>query len=180
MSFYEENEALIGEATKKAIIVVKEYIKNYGEDKAIKEIHRVIDKTQKKIEIDKKTSCHLGCSLCCHDEITLSKTEANYLKPLLKKTKRNKKILNRQNSRGFKNLTWAEKQCSLLKNGRCSIYNNRPIVCRLHNSSDEPQECEINMGKGHQQVYVLELVALEMALYFLDREKYQLHKILKE
>ena len=56
--------------------------------------------------------CRSDCSKCCKDMIQFSTSEE-------------------KNMGGY---VWDGK-CSHLQNGRCSIYQNRPFVCRLYGTS---------------------------------------------
>ncbi len=88
-----------------------------------------------------------NCSFCCHDRIDMGKVEAEYIKSVVKAKNivPNKDRIQKQNSNTT--VKWMDKACPLLldeneKGQRlCSIYEDRPLVCRTHNSTMDPKEC---------------------------------------
>lgn len=72
-------------------------------------------------------ACRRGCSACCYQRVLLSQTEANAIGAMInwtpKMLPRNWKALN---ERKFGPAT----PCSFLKDGECSIYGQRPLMCR--------------------------------------------------
>jgi len=73
--------------------------------------------------VSKFTPCKKGCSYCCHYEVAVSETEISYIEKNTKH-KRMKKY-------GPK-APFHRKSCPFLKNGNCSIYDQRPFACRRH------------------------------------------------
>jgi Fe-S-cluster containining protein len=88
-----------------------------------------------------------NCSFCCHDKIMMGKAESEYIKKVIidKKIIPNKHRITVQN--GNTTPKWIDKACPMLldeneKGQRlCSIYEDRPLICRTHNSSMDPQLC---------------------------------------
>jgi len=88
------------------------------------------------------------CSFCCHSDIPIGKIEADYIKKVIeeKNIKPNYKRLHEQMTNP--NPKWMAKACPLLLDENtegkrlCSIYEDRPIICRIHNSNEEPKECD--------------------------------------
>jgi Fe-S-cluster containining protein len=88
-----------------------------------------------------------SCSFCCHDKIIMGKVEAEHVKSVIidKKISPNKHRVKVQNANN--NVKWIDKACPMLldenENGQrlCSIYEDRPLICRTHNSSMDPNEC---------------------------------------
>lgn len=137
------------------------------------------------VKAEPHTSCGSGCSFCCHDEIFLSQFEADYFKHIAKPLlKPNKEVLRVQNdAEDFKKLPWKDKGCSLLKDGNCAAYVHRPMVCRVHNSVDDPKYCHLDLhpDHGHGQLFAVEIEALYVALLNISGGKYiPLHRILNE
>ncbi len=83
--------------------------------------------------VAKFTPCKKGCSLCCHNEVSISVLEAEYIE---------KYAGIKQNT----NLTIKDSSgtpCPLLVDGACSIYQYRPFVCRRHVALfDDPKWCK--------------------------------------
>lgn len=74
-----------------------------------------MDKSELKALYDKipKSTCKQGCFRCCADIIQFTKTELV--------------AMGGYEYRG---------KCSHLVNGRCSVYENRPFVCRIYGVSE--------------------------------------------
>lgn len=88
-----------------------------------------------------------NCSFCCHDRIDMGKVEGEHIKSVIKAKNivPNKDRIQKQNSNAP--VKWMDKACPLLldeneKGQRlCSIYEDRPLVCMIHNSASDPEEC---------------------------------------
>lgn len=94
--------------------------------------------------------CHEGCSHCCHMAVQVSLTEA---KAIAKATGRALTIPPAAELRLSDANTLARREryigvpCSLLKDGRCSVYEHRPWACRVHYSLDRDNlMCQIIPG----------------------------------
>lgn len=112
--------------------------------------------------------CSKGCSHCCYQPIELLDIEVkdvkNAIKSLDHKTKGviksnlkeywsffdkhtpSNEILNADDIfTYFRWLPAGEKtKCPLLIDNKCSIYNQRPLTCRIHIVEDKPESCNIN------------------------------------
>jgi Fe-S-cluster containining protein len=134
------------------------------------EIRNINDALIKKSGLFEKASCKKGCSFCCHDKIIISKIEANHIKKVIAE----KGII--PNRERLKKQKENDKACSLLSEpdeaGQriCTIYEDRPMICRSHNSMEEPKFCNklhypkrsINEGR------ILQLDAIATALVIVD------------
>lgn len=88
-------------------------------------------------------ACKQGCSFCCNIATTITTTEAQIIgkhvgrKPQVF-TKRVNILTNIPKYSGV--------PCPFLKEGRCSIYEVRPLACRIHfNLSDSPYFCNTSI-----------------------------------
>ncbi len=93
-----------------------------------------IDDIHKEVDIKSHIQCgRQECSFCCHAKITVSRDEANRI---INYVKENNIPVNKtkiQSDENWDSLTFAERACPLLHEGKCSIYEKRPILCRQHN-----------------------------------------------
>jgi len=80
-----------------------------------------------------KIKCHKGCSLCCQNaDFPLSFVEMNYLmKGFLILDKKVHDII-RENIRTIIKNGQNNYTCPFLINNSCSVYDYRPIICRVH------------------------------------------------
>lgn len=127
-----------------------------------------------------KATCQKGCSFCCHDRIIVSKMEIDHIKAVVKAKgiTPNRERLQKQ-KKNFANLKWKDKACPLLSEPNekgeriCMIYEDRPMVCRSHNSMEEPKFCNKNVypARSIQEGRILELDALSMGLIMVDVPK---------
>lgn len=121
----------------------------------------------------KEATCKKGCSFCCHDKIILSKMEIERIKKVIKE----KNIVpNQQRLKVQKqnktNIKWMDKACSLLSEPNekgervCMIYEDRPMICRSHNSMEDPKSCNKSQfpNKEIKEGRIIELDALSSAL----------------
>ncbi len=84
-------------------------------------------------DVKPHTTCKRGCSYCCHVPVGLTECEALYIQAKTGKTAnlKNEKILTVETLKGA--------PCTFLKNGECSIYEFRPITCRVFSSFEDPE-----------------------------------------
>ena len=125
-----------------------------------------------------------GCSFCCHDEILMSGLEAEHMKEVLKEAIPHKGRLEVQNLFSYEDLTFEQKKCSLLDDsGTCTIYDNRPLICRTHNSTDKVELCkedENGNKQFHGQLMAVNVEAIQKALLLESRGYEPMHKVLNE
>jgi len=113
-----------------------------GKDRAMT-VHNIIDS---ELQLSKfhdvneweKVKCKKGCSGCCKQKILVTDEEAELLRG---RTIINKPDLKNHNAR-----------CMFLAHdGECSVYNDRPSVCRLLVSKSDPKLCET--GANRELIY---------------------------
>lgn len=87
------------------------------------EIRNNIDKATTKLEEEHKShmKCKAGCDMCCMDYSILP-VEFYYIKDKISKSE-----IPPGNVKHKK-----DTDCVFLKDHRCSIYNERPVICRTH------------------------------------------------
>ena len=100
--------------------------------------------------------CKKGCSSCCEKgDYPISQTELEYImQGYIAQDNKTKKIIQDQINKIKKGGA-----CPFLINNQCSIYNYRPIVCRVHglayllkNNTVKVPYC-VNEGKNYNSVY---------------------------
>lgn len=79
------------------------------------------------------TACKKGCSNCCHMHVMLSQSEADAIGSRIA---RRPIQLNPEHKMQGVNAYGRETPCTFLVDGACSIYENRPFICRDYVNSD--------------------------------------------
>jgi uncharacterized protein len=82
-------------------------------------------------------ACRRGCSHCCHIAVTLTEVEANLIGKAIGRTPQPevaKDWATRADSDAFD--YGYHNPCVFLKGGECSIYADRPLVCRMLVNAD--------------------------------------------
>ena len=92
-------------------------------------------------EVTPKTACKNGCNHCCHQAVGISTEEAKRIsraigRPYLALTTHEPINVRTQQA-------LAGVPCVFLEEGKCSIYEHRPMVCRTYfNVSDTVEICD--------------------------------------
>lgn len=96
-------------------------------------------------------ACRRGCSHCCHCAVAITKTEAQMLGTAIKRRPVNAPRREGRDEFGnFVGFDWGyHNPCAFLKNGECSIYEHRPLTCRVHFNLDvDDVLCHLNPPIG--------------------------------
>ncbi len=104
--------------------------------------------------VKKSLACGNGCSACCHTQVSINSDEAELLSQLvidgnahidLKKLYIQGNVEN-DPAKWFQ-LPYTLRGCVFLdEKGSCTIYENRPIVCRTNNVLGEASQCDTRDG----------------------------------
>lgn len=174
-NFYEEHQEALKISISRITPQLEEISKTHGEETAYLYARKKVDEILDRSGIFEKAACNSGCSHCCHSTIYVSKLEGDYIKKVV--TENNitpsKTRIERQRSSGF--LAWEDQACPLLLekdvNGlrKCSIYEDRPIVCRTHNSVENSMFCnkDVFINRPVREGRIIEAEAIGLALVTL-------------
>lgn len=117
-------------------------------------------------------ACKEGCSFCCYMPTMIYEHEAERLAYA---SGRNVAQLSvKPVSRALEDAKrYSGTACPFLKEGKCSVYDARPLICRLHHSLNEnPEDCRITGLSGTQNpVARFDVDAVEMPFHYLMFEK---------
>lgn len=135
-----------------------------------------------------KTDCEKGCSYCCYQPATIFPFEAIRIARVLKtslsekqleslKEKMKIRVNDFKGSSVRKNIN-NKTACPLLSNNQCSVYDNRPLTCRMAHSFSV-KKCRLSFQKDRTKVEIpmsLELLTgisgiIEGAFEQLPKEK---------
>lgn len=104
------------------------------------------------------SACRSGCSYCCNISAVICESEA---RAIAKASGRQMKTLQGVPSPSVRE-KWHRVPCPFLKKGRCSVYDERPMVCRLmFNMADTPEQCNTDIPSSDSHVITLNLKQLE-------------------
>ncbi len=79
-------------------------------------------------------TCHAGCDGCCYQQFTVFPVEAHHLTQAvaaLAPAARQHLLARLQQADPWR-VVDAPSPCVLLEHGRCSLYDHRPLICRVH------------------------------------------------
>lgn len=108
------------------------------------------------------SACIAGCSHCCHISVTVTSFEAD----LIGEFTGRKPVTFKQSLQhnGEASDAYYGKPCTFLKEGRCSIYEVRPLSCRLHHSlGASPTLCDTRVEVMETVVPSLDLTSFWQA-----------------
>lgn len=93
------------------------------------------------------TPCARGCDACCHNPALLSEVEAMQIAQAtgakLSAPRRIFDLSGGEEGRREYFAPYLGVACTFLKDGACTIYKNRPVVCRVHHSiENSPAGCD--------------------------------------
>ena len=79
-------------------------------------------------------TCHAGCDGCCYQQLTVFPVEAHHLAQAVAALapEVRQHLLARLQQTDPWRLVDPPPPCVLLEHGRCSLYDHRPLICRIH------------------------------------------------
>jgi Fe-S-cluster containining protein len=132
-------------------------LKKLNSQKRAKFIHKKVDEYVKEVFEDpmvkKLSPCKAGCSACCHTQVSVTKDEAELLsKRIAAGLKIDFDRLSKQAStmndvEQFFKLSFNDRKCIFLDdNQSCSVYADRPSVCRTNAVLGSSEQCDTTNG----------------------------------
>lgn len=120
-------------------------------------VHQKIDleitEQFKNPSVQSLVQCKKGCSACCHSQVAVTAGEVALLAQRIKDgAEVNYERLHIQAQAGtstteFFKLGFEERTCAFLTDRKtCSVYEDRPSVCRTNYVLSDPVKCEIRAG----------------------------------
>ena len=79
-------------------------------------------------------TCHAGCDGCCYQQFTVFPVEAHHLAQAVTALapEARQHLLARLQQADPWHIIDTSTPCVLLEHGRCSLYEHRPLICRIH------------------------------------------------
>lgn len=147
-------------------------IEQNGLKKFVKAFYEMLDEVIAKSLSRTTVSCRKGCCFCCRQNIQLSEIEARLIVNYCRQNKIPipRAYLEKQLKYDVIEVTRTEVgMCTFLKNGACSIYPVRPVVCRNYHVSSDPQFCDVirfPSSEGHRvAVAVFGMPTIEVSAF---------------
>jgi Fe-S-cluster containining protein len=117
----------------------------------IPEFWRVVDELMR--ATNGGVACKRGCSHCCHIAALITQDEADVIGKRIGRKARRIEPPGRTSAKGFD--SGYHNPCTFLVDGECSIYENRPLVCRTQYSLDvDALLCELGPGESPPVPYL--------------------------
>lgn len=121
-------------------------------------VHKKIDKEIELLfeddSVQKLTQCKKGCSACCHSQVAVTEDEAIQLARIIENgqdinwTRLWVQAKAGNDMKSFMEISYDLRACVFLdQKGECSIYENRPSVCRTNYVVSDPQNCKAITGE---------------------------------
>lgn len=105
------------------------------------------------------SACKSGCSYCCNISAVITQTEADQLAAA--SGRKALKLAGRADMDESQK-KWYKVPCPFLKAGKCSVYDDRPLVCRmLLVISDSPYFCNTDIPSAESHVTSINLTQLQ-------------------
>ncbi|MCR9203740.1 MAG: YkgJ family cysteine cluster protein [Halobacteriovoraceae bacterium] len=111
------------------------------EKKKLSWVRNEVDQLLK--ESTQKTNCQKGCHYCCFHPISLSVSEMDDIKSLSIKPDLVRLEKQKAHFKGNEEIEYEDRACVYLVKGSCSIYESRPLICRLTHVASEPIHCHL-------------------------------------
>lgn len=118
---------------------------------SIEQIYAMVDSALAEYMKTANASCKAGCSHCCYQKVDLFGNEQEFI--FKQYDGREPELIKLQASASGKygfdeRLTKKERRCVFLVKGLCSIYKNRPLLCRTHFVVSDPKLCDTDIVNG--------------------------------
>jgi Fe-S-cluster containining protein len=96
--------------------------------------------------VSQESACRRGCSHCCHVSVAVPRSEAELIAKATR-TALNRDVVPYEEGLPPDPLSHFGEPCTFLVEGKCSIYEHRPVACRaLVNMDDVELLCELVPG----------------------------------
>jgi Fe-S-cluster containining protein len=148
-------------------------------------LHQMMDR-ELKAASQFPTSCHRGCSGCCHYEVEITRNEAIVLCDAVKRgVEIDHERLHLQASRERRSPEWkrfgsTDNRCVFLAaDGACRVYDIRPSICRKHMVSTPAANCSKDGAMVAPIQVLLAEILLSAELSISENEFGSLSKMLE-
>lgn len=173
LKFLDENKEHIKRTMAKFLPIFQKVLKEDGVQGLVEYAYGFVEAMHKQADMASNITCGSGCNFCCYTEIYITTFEARYIMGWMDHTDVtiDEEMLKRQNKPGVwdKKLKYADQKCIMINDrGECSIYDKRPLICRLWNSTSDPKNCDTRDMKDSRTARIVEAWAVQLTLNQMD------------
>ncbi len=154
--------------------VLKKLNKNHDPVKRARYVHRLIDELNEHIFNDESikalSPCTSGCSACCHTQVSITSDEADLLASRIHEgieinlDSLHVQMAAKNSTSAWNALSFKERQCVFLNSKwECSVYEDRPSVCRTNAVIGNPSQCDTTNGVQPQRL--IKTPEADLAIY---------------
>ncbi len=137
-------------------------------------IHEAVDEFNTDIFahplIQQYSPCKMGCSACCHTQVSVTDDEAILLVEKIKDgvkidyDRLKKQMSAKDDDSAYYKLSFEERKCIFLnEEGGCRVYEDRPSVCRTNSVIGESSQCDTS--NGVQKTHLVKTPQSDMIIY---------------
>jgi Fe-S-cluster containining protein len=94
-------------------------------------------------EESSETLCLKGCHHCCFHPVAVSPMEIENIKEDNSAYDQNRLKKQKENLNDSSTIGYEDRACIYLNNGTCTIYEKRPLICRLTHVKSSPENCHL-------------------------------------
>lgn len=125
-------------------------------------VHDMIDQEMSDLNqneaVKKLTACQKGCAACCHTQVSVTKDEANLLTDRIMQghpinwDNFHLQVKAENNTTDFMSINYKNRACLFLdSDNACSVYEDRPSVCRTNAVVGNAEQCKNDDGQFRTQ-----------------------------
>jgi Fe-S-cluster containining protein len=105
--------------------------------------------------VQQLSPCKQGCSACCHTQVSVTKDDADLLAQKVNdgfpvnRDRLAVQMATKNSSSAWYALSYEERKCVFLNDKNlCSVYDDRPSVCRTNAVLGDASQCDTTNGVG--------------------------------
>ncbi len=162
------------EAMELVQFILKKLNKTHDPVKRARYVHRMVDELNEYIfndpQVKSLSPCTSGCSACCHTQVSVTHDEADLLASLVNSgveinlDKLHVQMAIKNSTSAWNALTYEERKCVFLNaENMCSIYEDRPSVCRTNAVIGEASQCDTS--NGPKPIRLVKTPEADLAIY---------------
>lgn len=119
-------------------------------------VHELVDEYNKEVFahplVMQFSPCKRGCSACCHTQVSVTDDEAELLVKRIKSgvsvdmDRLKLQMQAKDDSEAYYKISFQDRRCIFLdENGGCTVYEDRPSVCRTNAVIGESNQCDTSL-----------------------------------